>query len=636
MFKVWKRCTTWAENTELIFRWIHFHSSIFERREGKTLRRFFFVMVALIFTLTFSSVLKLAILVEPKALNVWVDYGPHANTWSKYVFASKYRSLYRFSHVTMDFIPDLAEDLPKVSREGSLTVYTIKLRKDLKWSDGTSITSRDVVFTLNSAAKLIERAGLSGNWVNMVDPHFFARAEAVGSRTVKIYLKKTGFLRVEYGILMAPIIQKKFWEKYVMEVLNAEKKIDYLYSIDTSKNPDPASGPFILERWEKGAFIQLKAIKNYFDKGCLEKHYENGAIVLTCPNGYRWNSKPEGGKEVLRVETGPFVDEVIYRVYQNVSSAVQALKAGEVDFVLNPSGIQEGDVASLRGSNVKIIENESINPRYLAFNLDRSPQKYRSFRKAISYILDIDFLTKRVFAGGISPIDSLVPRGNKFWHAPVEIVNHRLSHDQRMKKAYQILKDSGFHWIVEPKFLGNKLVRKGKGLIDPQGTPVKEMKLLAPTESYDPMRSIIALYLEKWANDLGIPIKTYFMDFKVIIRRAYYDRDFDMFILGWGPVKTPDHLINYLYSKSMFNVTHYSNPKFDSLVEKLLSCSNLNEARKIAFKMQEMITEDLPYIPLFVPEIVEAFSSNLVFPYTKVQSGLQSVYGLIEYVKKIK
>lgn len=592
--------------------------------------------VLTIFLSAFSSTLRYAILVEPKALNVWVDYGPHSNTWSKYVFSSKYRSLYRFSHVTLDFVPDLASDLPKISKEGSFVVYTIKLRKRLKWSDGSPITAEDAAFTLNSAADLVKKAGLSGNWVNMVDPHFFEKAKAINDNTLKIYLKKTGFLRVEYGILMAPIIQKKYWKEHISKVLSGKKKIDYLYSVDTINNPDPSSGPFVLERWEKGAFIRLKAIDNYFDKGCVEKHYENGAIILSCPRGYKWKSKNPSGKNTLNVEMGPFVNGVIYRVYQNVSSAVQALKAGKVDFILNPSGIQSGDVSSLKGSDVNIITNDSINPRYLAFNLDRSPERYRAFREAIAYITDMDFLTRRVLMGNVSPIDSLIPKGNKFWHAPVRTVDHNLNHNQRIKMAYEILKKSGFRWIVEPRFSGEKLVRKGKGLIDPQGSVMKELKLLAPTESYDPMRSIIALYIEKWSNDLGIPVKAYFMDFKSIIRRAYYDRDFDMFILGWGPVRTPDHLVNYLYSKSMFNVTHYSNPKFDDIVEKLLSCSNLHKAREMVFEMQKILAHDLPYIPLFVPKVTEAYSKKLVFPYTKVQSGLQSVNGLVEYVKKVE
>jgi peptide/nickel transport system substrate-binding protein len=263
--------------------------------------RFIFLIALVLITLAFSTTLNYAILVEPKALNVWVDYGPHAITWSKYVFSSKYRSLYRFSHVTFDFVPDLAEDMPAISKEGSYTVYTVKLREGLRWSDGSPITADDVAFTLNSAVQLIQKAGLSGNWESMVDPEFFDKAEPVDDRTVRIYFKKTGFLRVEYGVLMVPIIQEKYWKNYVEAVLSGKKKIEYLYSIDTVTHPDPSSGPFVLRKWEKGAFIELDAVKDYFDKGYTEIHYENGAIVLK-KDGYTWKSKEPRGEVILKVE----------------------------------------------------------------------------------------------------------------------------------------------------------------------------------------------------------------------------------------------------------------------------------------------------------------------------------------------
>ena len=63
--------------------------------------------------------------------------------------------------------------------------------------------------------------------------------------------------------------------------------------------------------------------------------------------------------------------------------------------------------------------------------------------------------------------------------------------------------------------------------------------------------------------------------------------------------------------------------------------SSLERARKIAFRMQEILADDIPFLPLFVPILWEAFRDNLVFPYTNVDGGLQSVGGLVQYVKKV-
>ncbi len=599
------------------------------------MRKSLFILLVFLYSISFATVLVYGILDEPKALNVWVDYGPHAITWSKYVFSHKYRSLYRFAHVSLDFVPDLAASLPKVHHEGTYTVYEITLRNGLKWSDGSAITAEDVVFTLNSAAKLVKNHGLGGNWHVMVDPEFFERAEAASQNVVRIYFKKTGVLRVEYGTLMAPIIQKKYWERYVNRVLSGKEKIDYLYSIDAVENPDPASGPFTIVKWEKGAFIELKAVENYFDKGYTELHYENGAIVLKGPGGYFWRSKKESGDVKLKVVMGPFVDGIIYRVYADKASAVHALITGEIDMILSPHGLQEGDLEEIStAGGITVISSPGANLRYLGFNLRRYPMNLKSMRRAMLYIIDMDYIASRVLKGQIVLTDSIIPPTNAFWNNPnVKLLDHSLSHVQRMKRAVEILEEAGFRWKVKPKFSGNEIVRKGEGLIGPDGKPLKEIKLIAPTESYDPVRASIALYIEKWANEIGIPVKAYYMDFKAILGKVWDEKDFDMYILGWGASITPDHLISYFKSDSEFNPTGYSNPRYDDLCERLMSSDILN-ARAYAYEMQQVLAEDLPLIPLYTPVITEAFRNYLHFPYLKTFSGLQSVYGLPAFVKK--
>src|SRR5207248_9556216 len=45
----------------------------------------------------------------------------------------------------LNVVPDLADGLPSVSSDA--TVWTVKLKKNAKWSDGTPITADDVVAT---------------------------------------------------------------------------------------------------------------------------------------------------------------------------------------------------------------------------------------------------------------------------------------------------------------------------------------------------------------------------------------------------------------------------------------------------------------------------------------------------------
>ena len=172
---------------------------------------FVLFMILAVVTIFGAKVINWAIYEEPKTLNVWNHYGPAATVWNSYVMAGKYGALYTYSDVRFDWIPGLAADMPKKYQEGEYWVYEIPLRKDVKWSDGTPFTADDVVFTINTVLKLIKEYGLGGNWASMYDPDFVEKAEKVDDYTVKIYFKKLGLAKVEFGALMGIIVQKKFW-----------------------------------------------------------------------------------------------------------------------------------------------------------------------------------------------------------------------------------------------------------------------------------------------------------------------------------------------------------------------------------------------------------------------------------------
>lgn len=68
--------------------------------------------------------------------------------------------------------------LDKYEHSDDGKIWTLKLKKDLKFSDGSPLAAKDVVFTYNNAAA-------SGGKVDMGN---FAKAEAIDPLTVKITL----------------------------------------------------------------------------------------------------------------------------------------------------------------------------------------------------------------------------------------------------------------------------------------------------------------------------------------------------------------------------------------------------------------------------------------------------------------
>jgi len=591
----------------------------------------------------FAVTINWAFLQEPKTLNPWNHYGPNATVWNSYILDPRYGSLYGYSDVRFDWIPSLASDLPKIEQEGNLWAYTVPLRKDVFWSDGTQFTADDVVWTMNIVLKLIKEYGLGGNWASMIDPDYFVKAEKIDDFTVKVYFTQPSLAKANFGALMMPILQKKFWEPKVEEALKTGAPLQTLYNYDIED--EPIIGAFAFKRWEKGAFVEVAARPDYFDKGSVLTLYKNGAVQISNPKtGFEWSGygEPAGEKE-LELVTGPYVDGIIYRMYLNRAAAITALINGDVSFVFNPLGLVRGEADQLaRVQNVKVISNTTNGFRYFAFNLRRYPMSIKEFRKAIAALIDREFLCNRVLGGQAFPQYGVVPVGNAFWANPkvAELSpGYGKSMGERYQLAIDLLKQAGFKWVVEPKVEGNAVVRQGRGLIAPNGQRIEQIEMLAPGTGYDPMRATMALYIERWANEIGIPIKANLVDFNYIVQRVWDEPfNFDIYMLGWSLGYYPDHIADFFHSKRAgvgdFNTPGYNNPEFDKLADEFLAAADIETARKLAFKLQEILAEDLPYVVLFDSPIIEAYRTDqIIFPYEQTLSGLQYVSGVPTLVK---
>ena len=163
-------------------------------------------------------------------------------------------------------IPGLAE-----SWEGSDDgkTWTYKLRPGMKWSDGKPLTAEDVAWTINTSRE--------EEWINHSATTANLEAEATDDTTLVI---RSSVPDPKLPVMDVYILPKHIWGK-----LSADERAKY-------PGEDPVgSGPFVLEKYEKGQFARFKANPNYW-----------------------------GGK--------PAVDKVVLRKFNNPDAMVAALKTG--------------------------------------------------------------------------------------------------------------------------------------------------------------------------------------------------------------------------------------------------------------------------------------------------------------------
>ena len=588
-----------------------------------------------------EKIYQLGITSDLTSTNQWAVLGPDGTVWNQYVLAGTKPTLYTYSDQRYDWIPSLAADFPSPLQEettgdGTLWSTEIELKQGVKWSDGNDVTADDFIFTAHTARDL----QLTGNWPSIVDPEFFDHAEALDPHTLKIYFsQKPGLARWQFGLAFMPVFSRAYWEPIVAEArqagdLTEQQKVLYAHVPDG----EPSAGSFVFDKWEQGAFAEKDKYGDFYFSGSVVTQYESGSYAEAKPGAYEFSAygTPAGDK-TLEYTVGPFADSAIYSIYGSQDAAVLALKKGDLDFMLNPLGLSQGLQDQLRGEEgLTTIENSSSGVRYLGFNTRKAPMDNKAFRQAVATLIDKEFLTETVLQGVAIPVYTMVPEGNQAWHnGDVPMIGRGMSRGERVDRAMSLLKEAGFTWDVEPRMSedGNFMEQRGEGLKMPNGDPVPSMSLLAPSAGYDPLRSTFAIWIERWLNELGIPLRADLTGFNLIVDKVFNRQDFDMWILGWGLTIFPDYLESFFHSRHADlegrNAGGYNNPEYDRLADELLATTDLEEARQQVFQMQEFLANDLPYVVLFTTPIVETFRSDRIeFPYTETLGGLQEASGL--------
>jgi ABC-type transport system substrate-binding protein len=585
---------------------------------------------------------KVGVFSDLTTLNYWAANGPDNTVWNAYMLPERL-SLYGLTAKYFTFVPNAAADFPQpLTQEGDFWVLEIPLRQDITWSNGTPFTAEDVAFTANTVLKL---GLISGNWSSWYDSAFLDRMEAVDANTLKIfYHTKPGLARHEWGTLLAPILSMAYWEPFVtaavapIDALGANPSAEALLAAQQEAQTqlfahvpegEPLAGAFTFGRWETGAFMENNAYAGYKDSGLVIEQFGNGAYRDS--EGLTVGT-PEGAAETT-FNVGPNVDAVVYTVYGSQDAAILALRNGDVDFVLNPLGLQRGLANQIRADpNLQVIENGVNGFRYLSFNNRRRPMNDCAFRQAVSVLIDKEFVTRTVLQGVAFPLYSFVPEPNEAWYFDdVPKLGQGLNRQQRTDLAKAILKQAGYTWEggVEPVWdPANLQVTPGGRLLMPDGVPVPPLNMPAPSPGYDPLRSTFAVWIETWLNEFGIPLRAQLAGFNVIVPIIFTEQSFDMYILGWSLGLFPSYLRDFFASDQAVedgnNAGGYVNPEFDALADQLLTCETFESCRELANQIQLMLSTEAPYVLLFDTGIIEAYrSASVEFPFTTGLSGLQ-------------
>ena len=549
--------------------------------------------------------------------NRWNMYDTAGNTvWNSYFLAPMDAGAYTIAMPGIELQPVLADgELQPAEQDGDVWVGTITLRDDIQWSDGEPITAEDFAFTWQTAVDF----QLTANWQDFVDSDIVTAVEAVDDQTVQVTFNAQPGLAQwgpGTGVPLMPVMPEHFWAPVVEEAANAEDPRTEL--IAASGADAPSSGPTVFSDRQEGSFAASVANENYYDQGTEQS---SGGVTWT---------------------EGPYASEFQYPLYGGQEAAVLALANGEVDFLLNPLGMQ-------RGFQDQVAENEDltaiVNPtngfRFMAFNHARAPMSDPAFRDALTALINKEFVTGNLLQGVAFPLYVILPEGNVAWYNEeaaaelAEIGYAGLEDNERRQIAIDLLTEAGYTWETAPT-IEDGTFTAGQGLIGPDGEPVGQLELITPTASYDPLRATFGNYISGVAQEMGINLVSIPTDFNKIVADVFatdadnnYTSDFDMFILGYslGNAAFPTFHGSFFATGGDSNNTQYSSEEYDAASAAFDAAQTEEEAYEAMWEMERLIAVDKPHVPLFDTGILEFYNNRVAYPFTETLSGLQFISG---------
>lgn len=266
----------------------------------------------------------------------------------------------------------------------------------------------------------------------------------------------------------------------------------------------------------------------------------------------------------------PKTKVIIINFYESAATLRLALETGEIDVAYRH--LDPRDIIDLKErEDIVVYEGASPQIRYLVINVTQKPFDNKKVRKAIAYAVDRKRIVEDVFVGLAKPLYSMIPEG--MW-------SHKNVFPERdLEKAKQLLKEAGYDE-------NNPLV------IDLWYTPTH----------YGTTEADVAQVLKEALEETGV--------IKVTIKYAEWSTYIDyflegamgLFLLGWYPdyLDPDDYVWPFLSESGAKSLgSFYSNKFVEELMIKARGFTG--ESARIPFyeKVQDILAEDVPYIPLW-------------------------------------
>ena len=331
---------------------------------------------------------------------------------------------------------------------------------------------------------------------------------------------------------------------------------------DPRQNPTAnapiGTGPFKFVEWKKGQYVRLDKNENYWKEGL------------------------------------PYLDRVVARFIPDAATRAAALENQEVQYAAFNAvpNVDAKRLDSIDGITVTTEGYSMINPMMLLeMNTKSPPIDNVKVRQAISYAIDRQFIIDNIFYGYGKPATGSISSN----FASVGLYSddvHDYAVADRIEKANALLDEAGF----------------------PRGENGVRFEIVHDIIAYGEDWQRLGEYIKQALGDIGISVTLRYEDVPTWLKRVFTDYDFQMNSNFFYQLADPvlgmhrQYLTDQIKQGTVFvNSSRYSNPEVDDLAHLGAEEIDPKKRSEIYTKIQQILAEDLPVIPLVEMEFTTVY-----------------------------
>ena len=510
-----------------------------------------------------------------------------------------YRTAFRRNQFTYEWQNDLAESWTLSDDNLELTV---KLRSELRWSDGEAFTANDIVFTVNE--------------IHMVDDteSRFKKSLKVGAKYTKWELVDELTFKIILPSAYADpfdIATTLYLPKHIFEPLienGGAEAVTTFWGVGADVTTVVGNGPFVIKEYVPNQYISMK------------------------PNPY-YHVKDDNGVQL------PYVGEFVYLLLKDRDAFIEKFIAGDLNFL----ELQGGDFSALVHRQVELdFTLYEVGPgstsNFIAINQNpkeseedggiTDPQlswlQNLEFRRALAHLVDRETIINTLVYGLAYPIFSFVPSTSDFYWKGQEDAAPKYG----PAKAEAILDRISF------------VDRDDDGIReDPEGNKIS---LVIRTNAGNSVREGMIENFAAEARSVGLDIAAESEEYDTLVTRLVESYDWELIAIGLTSAIDPG-LTNLIHPSS--GELHMIEPfqvsprrDWEADLDKLwgvnLTTTDIEVRKKKLIEAQKIWLSELPVIYIFSVAVMHAYGNEWRNIYPQSFEGYD-LAGILERVYRV-